>query len=135
MVGAPVKRLVHVRRVRCPSPCGPRVLFAARCPTLTAPYPHHPSRSTSVLRMLVTALGGRGGASRAPKVQVHTSASRLRRLLGRVPVPLSGAAIIGGADVALRRGQTSGTVIVARDAHRPIALLADRTADTLAALT
>ncbi|WP_425387131.1 transposase family protein [Deinococcus apachensis] len=88
--GVPVRLLVHVRRFRCWPPGCPRVIFAERFCTLTPPDQQHTSRSTAVLRTLVTALGSRGGARLAPDLQVHPSASSLQRLLGRVTVPSSG---------------------------------------------
>src|SRR5262249_34708754 len=124
---------LRVRKWFCRNRACPRRIFTERLPAVAAPWARRTLRLAQRLVAVGLALGGKAGVHLSLQLALAVSRNTLLRLLRRQSAPsFPTPTVLGVDDFALPKRQTDGPIRAALHRRQPVALLPDRSADTVA---
>ncbi|WP_405649949.1 ISL3 family transposase [Streptomyces sp. NBC_01386] len=125
---------LRVRRFSCGNSGCARRTFVGQIPGLTRRHSQRTERLRSTLASVGLALAGRAGARIASVLGASVSRSTVLRLVDALPEPeVAAPRVVGADEYATRKGRHYGTVLIDVETRRPVDLLPDREASSLAA--
>ena len=124
---------LRVRKFFCINNLCKRRIFTERLASVTVPWARRTLRMAQRLTDIGLALGGAAGVRLSQRLGFTVSRNTLLSFVRQIPLPSVGLlSTIGVDDFCFRKGQTYGTIVVDLEQNRPVALLKDRSAETLA---
>jgi transposase len=123
---------LHVRKFHCDHPGCPRRIFTERLPQVTSPHDRYTFGLRQFLGQLGQEQGGAAGARSAKLLGMETTERAILRFMHALALPvIVDPQIIGLDEWAWKRRQRYGAIVVDLERKKPIALLPDRSQQTV----